>query len=117
MLDAQRPPEGVRSSHLEHPGLELAGHLVGHELWSMRSFGERLESALFIARHPSIERLSTDAELLRRLGDGEAVSHDANYCVITLFHFADLHEHLRNVPPIKSKGRWRLRSQASPEVV
>jgi hypothetical protein len=46
------------------------------------------------AFHPPIDGFPSDPELSRHLGDGETIPDNAEHGVITLFHFADLREHL-----------------------
>jgi hypothetical protein len=84
----------VEAAPLTNARLELGGHLVRDVVRLVRAVGECLEAALFVVRHPSIDALARDAVLLGDLGDGEAVADHCDDRVVTLFHLADLLEHL-----------------------
>ena len=71
------------------PGVDL----VRTGLGSVRALGEAVEAALFIAPHPPIDGLTRHPIGNRRFADGQTVSDDGQDRVITLFHFAELHEH------------------------
>ncbi|MGA8295958.1 MAG: hypothetical protein WB770_02830 [Acidimicrobiales bacterium] len=63
-----------------------------------------------------VNLLATDAEGLGYLGDREAVALDGEYCVIALFHLAELIEHSATSQRVSAQiGGTRCR--ASPEHV
>jgi hypothetical protein len=59
----------------------------------VRPLREGGQPTLFIAAHPPIERRAAHPIGDGRLADVQAVSDDGQDCVVSLFHFADLHEH------------------------
>jgi hypothetical protein len=60
---------------------------------AMRPLREGGESVVLIASHPAIDALAGDAEGGCYFGRLEAISHDCEYGVVTLFHLGELHKH------------------------
>jgi hypothetical protein len=67
--------------------------LVWAGLGLVRALTERGHPAFFIAPYPPIDGLTAHPIDTGRLTDGHAVSDDGEDRVITLFHFAELHEY------------------------
>jgi hypothetical protein len=76
------------------------------------ALGQGLETPLLIALHPSIDALASHAEGGCDFADCETVSNDGKYCVVTLFHLGELHEHsaTSSAPDRAEDGGARLSS-------
>ena len=59
----------------------------------MRPIGQCRKAASLIAGQPGMHALPAHAIGLGHLADAVAVPEHTQDCVITLFHFAELHEH------------------------
>ena len=77
-------PPRVLASHLEDAGLDHRSDLVGAGSRPVGLLGQGLQPTLLIAFQPGIDALSAHAIGLGRLGDGEAISNDAQDGVVTL---------------------------------
>jgi hypothetical protein len=110
--ESQRAPARVHPTHLEDNCLERRAELVGTGAGTVRALGESLETSFLIALHPPIDALAGDADGGCDFADGEAVSNDGKYRVVTLFHLGELHEHsaTSSAPSRAEDGGARLSS-------
>ena len=95
--DPDRAPGGMPLAKRDDPLFDLGVDLVWAGLWLVR------------ALYPPIDGLAAHPIGDRRLADGQAVSDDGEDRVITLFHFAELHErsaHLLALSSAQTGGGW-----------
>jgi hypothetical protein len=93
VLETDRAPGGMALAQCDDPRFDFRIDLVRARFGLVRALVERGQPALFIALHPPIDGLAAHAVRDRCFTDRQAVSDDGQDCVITLFHFAELHEH------------------------
>ena len=97
--DCALAPERVQSPQFQHSGLGRPVDLVRDAFRPMRAVRESFDPARLVTTQPGVQALASHPELLGHLCHSEAIFDDAHDGVVTLFHFAELPEHLGRSPP------------------
>jgi hypothetical protein len=79
-------PPGMLSADLADQGSQLGGDLVAATLWPVGAIAEAENTTGFVAGDPSVDRLTSNAEMVGDLSDLPAILWDRHHCLIALIH-------------------------------